>query len=138
MDGNQKIFTVEASKATDFRDKDASLLEDVKITIFGKKGERHDLIRTQSCQYEKEGDRKSTRLNSSHGYISYAVFCLKKKNTRIAAASHEEYLLRYVHYRLLCALTRCQTHSSEQLIIIRLCRANLPSSRECHSSSAHD
>src|SRR5687768_17932908 len=28
-------------------------------------------------------DRKSTRLNSSHGYISYAVFCLKKK-TRVA------------------------------------------------------
>src|SRR2546422_3545599 len=27
----------------------------------------------------KEQDRKSTRLNSSHGYISYAVFCLKKK-----------------------------------------------------------
>src|SRR5687768_17719068 len=27
-----------------------------------------------------ETDRKSTRLNSSHGYISYAVFCLKKKN----------------------------------------------------------
>src|SRR5207245_11762378 len=27
------------------------------------------------------GDRKSTRLNSSHGSISYAVFCLKKKNT---------------------------------------------------------
>src|SRR2546422_5266530 len=26
-------------------------------------------------------DRKSTRLNSSHGYISYAVFCLKKKNS---------------------------------------------------------
>src|SRR2546429_2858189 len=31
------------------------------------------------------GDRKSTRLNSSHGYISYAVFCLKKK--KILAAS---------------------------------------------------
>src|SRR2546422_8407755 len=27
----------------------------------------------------KNADRKSTRLNSSHGYISYAVFCLKKK-----------------------------------------------------------
>src|SRR2546429_7080996 len=26
-------------------------------------------------------DRKSTRLNSSHGYISYAVFCLKKKTS---------------------------------------------------------
>src|SRR2546429_9013970 len=30
-----------------------------------------------------EGDRKSTRLNSSHGYISYAVFCLKKKKSII-------------------------------------------------------
>src|SRR5216684_7765145 len=29
------------------------------------------------------GDRKSTRLNSSHGYISYAVFCLKKKKTNL-------------------------------------------------------
>src|SRR2546422_5747903 len=32
-------------------------------------------------------DRKSTRLNSSHGYISYAVFCLKKKNTRQSSNS---------------------------------------------------
>src|SRR2546429_2637677 len=30
-----------------------------------------------------EGDRKSTRLNSSHGYISYAVFCLKKKKNSL-------------------------------------------------------
>src|SRR5687768_17912806 len=30
-------------------------------------------------------DRKSTRLNSSHGYISYAVFCLKKKTLRICS-----------------------------------------------------
>src|SRR2546429_1468889 len=34
----------------------------------------------------KHRDRKSTRLNSSHGYISYAVFCLKKKKRYIAAA----------------------------------------------------
>src|SRR2546422_8610899 len=31
-------------------------------------------------------DRKSTRLNSSHGYISYAVFCLKKKKNKTAPA----------------------------------------------------
>src|SRR5687768_18199736 len=31
------------------------------------------------CETEEDPDRKSTRLNSSHGYISYAVFCLKKK-----------------------------------------------------------
>src|SRR2546422_5472661 len=32
-------------------------------------------------------DRKSTRLNSSHGYISYAVFCLKKKNINSTTSS---------------------------------------------------
>src|SRR5256884_5946047 len=32
------------------------------------------------------GDRKSTRLNSSHGYISYAVFCLKKKKNQHTTA----------------------------------------------------
>src|SRR2546422_1475994 len=39
------------------------------------------------------GDRKSTRLNSSHGYISYAVFCLKKKNERdVRGGSHADRL----------------------------------------------
>src|SRR2546422_7269585 len=33
-------------------------------------------------------DRKSTRLNSSHGYISYAVFCLKKKKNSITYGSY--------------------------------------------------
>src|SRR2546430_7207383 len=32
-------------------------------------------------------DRKSTRLNSSHSQISYAVFCLKKKNKQLASAT---------------------------------------------------
>src|SRR2546429_3915619 len=32
-------------------------------------------------------DRKSTRLNSSHGYISYAVFCLKKKKNSSSSSS---------------------------------------------------
>src|SRR2546422_1697903 len=31
---------------------------------------------------QSHADRKSTRLNSSHGYISYAVFCLKKKKKK--------------------------------------------------------
>src|SRR2546422_4011485 len=33
-------------------------------------------------------DRKSTRLNSSHGYISYAVFCLKKKKKKKTKTRH--------------------------------------------------
>src|SRR2546422_5468795 len=37
-------------------------------------------LRTTAYLALKLLDRKSTRLNSSHGYISYAVFCLKKKS----------------------------------------------------------
>src|SRR5947208_10180579 len=35
------------------------------------------------------GDRKSTRLNSSHQIISYAVFCLKKKKARACTRAHD-------------------------------------------------
>ncbi len=48
------IFEVQASKSTEFKGQDASLLEDVKITIFGKAGDRHDVIHTRSCDYGKE------------------------------------------------------------------------------------
>ena len=51
---NQAIFEVAASKSTEFKGKDANLLEDVRITIFGKTGERHDVMHTRSCQYGKE------------------------------------------------------------------------------------
>src|SRR2546426_5489746 len=37
------------------------------------------LLRGPVCRAHASGDRKSTRLNSSHLVISYAVFCLKKK-----------------------------------------------------------
>src|SRR2546429_4816837 len=36
------------------------------------------------------GDRKSTRLNSSHGYISYAVFCLKKKKNKSLTRGNQQ------------------------------------------------
>src|SRR2546422_7184670 len=45
-------------------------VQEVRITVKG--GYTPDTI-----------DRKSTRLNSSHGYISYAVFCLKKKKDHV-------------------------------------------------------
>src|SRR2546429_7257843 len=40
-------------------------------------------LREENPGLECVQDRKSTRLNSSHGYISYAVFCLKKKTTKL-------------------------------------------------------
>src|SRR2546430_11042675 len=39
-------------------------------------------------QQVRVGDRKSTRLNSSHSQISYAVFCLKKKKNNTNALTH--------------------------------------------------
>src|SRR2546429_6693098 len=49
----------------------------------------------------QKADRKSTRLNSSHGYISYAVFCLKKKKYQVliwyAAITRPAILDSYVH-----------------------------------------
>ena len=53
VEGDRKIFTVSASKSTDFKDRDATLLESVRITIFGKNNDRNDVINTQSCQYNK-------------------------------------------------------------------------------------
>src|SRR2546422_7890028 len=41
------------------------------------------LNRRRRAGRARAGDRKSTRLNSSHGYISYAVFCLKKKKKQL-------------------------------------------------------
>src|SRR2546429_5156078 len=47
-------------------------------------------------------DRKSTRLNSSHGYISYAVFCLKKKKEHCIVVSQ-------VHdWNVISSATQCR------------------------------
>src|SRR2546429_6779808 len=57
-------------------------LDEVKFRCFPVKR----TLRRQECSPRRSGgerDRKSTRLNSSHGYISYAVFCLKKKTTSL-------------------------------------------------------
>src|SRR2546429_875436 len=51
--------------------------QDYPHELSGGQRQRVALARALTTNPE---DRKSTRLNSSHGYISYAVFCLKKKN----------------------------------------------------------
>src|SRR2546421_3816875 len=54
-------------------------------------------------------DRKSTRLNSSHDQISYAVFCLKKKKNKTVPTSSEQ-IIR----------VRASSHSLPELIILIL------------------
>src|SRR5205085_9614946 len=56
--------------------------------------ETHYIISTnlyRSPLYQRKIDRKSTRLNSSHSQISYAVFCLKKKNQQAANHIHQHH-----------------------------------------------
>src|SRR2546422_8108078 len=54
----------------------AATSPDVPVLIHGVTGSGKTLVYLDLL---RSVDRKSTRLNSSHGYISYAVFCLKKK-----------------------------------------------------------
>src|SRR6266436_2484958 len=56
-----------------------SLHDALPISPLRSASARHDRIPCGLSAWRR--DRKSTRLNSSHGYISYAVFCLKKKKT---------------------------------------------------------
>src|SRR5687768_17979532 len=52
----------------------------MRLMTVSEAGTRRSMEATTPTLVIAYGDRKSTRLNSSHGYISYAVFCLKKKN----------------------------------------------------------
>src|SRR5256884_4207752 len=51
-----------------------------------------EVLRSVEVDAHGSLDRKSTRLNSSHGYISYAVFCLKKKKQQQTSST---YILRH-------------------------------------------
>src|SRR2546426_2656583 len=58
----------------------------------GRRTHRHDVLsgrREWRLRLENRSDRKSTRLNSSHLVISYAVFCLKKKKNRLDVTLHD-------------------------------------------------
>src|SRR5256885_3876440 len=58
------------------------------------------------------GDRKSTRLNSSHLVISYAVFCLKKKKTIAFVTSIPASFARYGRHALEAATARRQSEAT--------------------------
>src|SRR2546430_12546672 len=49
-----------------------------------ERGDSYLVVRPSYFEDDEEEDRKSTRLNSSHSQISYAVFCLKKKNLALS------------------------------------------------------
>src|SRR2546422_7047859 len=74
----------------------ASTLESARLLLLSRSPQHPNGLGNSSghvghnfCEHVMGPDRKSTRLNSSHGYISYAVFCLKKKKKK-------EYIAKYV------------------------------------------
>src|SRR5256885_7151426 len=68
------------------------------------------------CTYEAAGDRKSTRLNSSHLVISYAVFCLKKKKQTTCQLLALDPLIQ--HFRLAEAFKRKSLRTHEHVSVV--------------------
>src|SRR3712207_7722741 len=58
---------------------------------FGDPGLFVEMLHRRDALLFDLGDRKSTRLNSSHANISYAVFCLKKKKTKLNQHYHNNF-----------------------------------------------
>ncbi len=51
VEGQQTLFTIHAAQATQYKQGNRSLLQDVEIVVYGTHGERHDVIKTHSCDY---------------------------------------------------------------------------------------
>src|SRR5258708_17515128 len=66
------------------------------------------IVEEQDQRTLRLGDRKSTRLNSSHQIISYAVFCLKKKKTGISACIIRQTSIRRASKSEPCAVLRAR------------------------------
>src|SRR3712207_7369853 len=66
------------------------------------------------------GDRKSTRLNSSHANISYAVFCLKKKRGRLSLSTYAPAWPMWFHHDLKSTrLNSSHAHISSALLSLK-------------------
>src|SRR2546422_4222475 len=78
---------------------------------------RVQLLALAHARSGDKGDRKSTRLNSSHGYISYAVFCLKKKKNyskRLQAKIHANVYIQMTDDQKFLAENQCPIYSKTQ------------------------
>src|SRR2546422_6702613 len=77
----------------------------MRLVVNGEGRECIDTMLGKSLATDLAEDRKSTRLNSSHGYISYAVFCLKKKKKQTLTPAAAQARASHAH-RYMAAVTR--------------------------------
>src|SRR2546429_1444468 len=74
---------------------------------------------SRSVKRRISADRKSTRLNSSHGYISYAVFCLKKTDDPAGAFRNTTSYNIALHPAFWFGVAMCDTFSYPQTVSTR-------------------
>src|SRR2546422_7520399 len=102
----QQTYPLTPSLTTSFTDPPGSASTGVPHAIASimtnPKGSSHWIGNNKAREFPR--DRKSTRLNSSHGYISYAVFCLKKNKE--SGREHGPTHQTRKHHRLLLAHER--------------------------------
>ncbi len=105
-DGTRTIFQVQASKSTEFKGQDASLLEEVVVTIFGKAGDRHDVIRTHSCRYDQKSGDISCGGDVRIDAMSAADADLAERNPSLAEARTTRVETRGVTFNRATGLAR--------------------------------
>src|SRR5947208_13001428 len=84
-DGNIDLFVVNGHPDDKIEQHSSHVLYKEPLLLFHNTGHRFENVSASAGPAFAQNlarDRKSTRLNSSHQIISYAVFCLKKKNTQ--------------------------------------------------------
>src|SRR5215469_9358093 len=53
-EGHHPVFTIRAKRSVEFKGKEGTTLEGVEVEIFGRNGDRHDVVSTNSCRYESD------------------------------------------------------------------------------------
>src|SRR2546430_12601320 len=104
--------------------------------MFDKPQRLRKMLRSLNQKVRDQVDRKSTRLNSSHSHISYAVFCLKTKSYVYGASPHYSGSLAEGHISAgLATIQRTQASASHELTsMLTTSKQHFPTSRDSQPS----
>ena len=89
VEQSRTIFTVRASRATQYKDQNRVLLEDVWITLYGRDGSRNDNIHTRECSYDGSGDVRcegevSIDMANAHPAPGHSADTLQVKTSNLS------------------------------------------------------